>query len=91
MVTGKCQKAFRWEKFKKWNEHTGYFSGDNILGCGDADKIPSRLNVHLMKYSMSKSKPIDVGIAFTMGHIDTDWLVSPKYPFSLSATRSSLH
>jgi hypothetical protein len=73
------QEAQRWVKFKAWNKRTGYFKGDDMLSFGDTDEIPSRHVVQLMKHCQPARTPIDVGIAFTMSHLDwmfrTDWPV----------------
>ena len=81
------QEQMRWDKFIVWNKYHKVFNGDDMLVFGDADEVPSRKNIRLLKHCVPNRTPIDIGIAFTMSHVDwlfkTDWPVSNSYPFAL--------
>ena len=81
------QETRRWQKIVEWNNLTGYFGDDDLIGFGDADEIPSRKNVHLLKYcEWNRPLQTDVGIWFPMGRIDqafrTDYPIG-TYRYSL--------
>ena len=64
------QEQLRWEKIKEWNKYTKKFSGNDVIGFGDADEITSRRNIQLLKYCPLKSSSIDIGIWFPFGRMD---------------------
>lgn len=83
------QEYARWQKVSQWNELNGHFFKDtDIIGFGDADEIPSRLNVHLLKHCELRPevKKVDIGIWFLRGFMDkafrSDFPVF-GYPFTL--------
>jgi hypothetical protein len=80
------QERRRWEKFLQWNQETRFFANDDVIGFGDADQIPSRLNIHLIRYCEMSADMIDMGIWFPFGRIDqaftTDWPVSHNLPYT---------
>ncbi|KAJ3222401.1 hypothetical protein HK099_002345 [Clydaea vesicula] len=84
------QEHSRWTKFLEWNKNYQYFSDDDILGFGDADEIPSRQNLLLLKHcsiSRDVTKAIDIGIWFPLSYIKwafkTDFPVHRSVPYSL--------
>ena len=83
------QEQLRWEKIKQWNTYTKVFSGNDVIGFGDADKIASRENVQLLKYCPLKTPSIDVGIWFPFGRFDqaykSDFPVA-GHPYTLGKT-----
>ena len=64
------QEQLRWEKIKEWNKYTNTFSGNDVIGFGDADEIASRENVQLLKHCHLKAPSIDIGIWFPFGRFD---------------------
>ena len=81
------QERLRWEKIKEWNEYTKAFSGNDLIGFGDADEIASRENIHLLKHCPLKSPSIDIGIWFPFGRMDqafkSDFPISRQLPYTL--------
>ena len=82
------QERLRWEKIKEWNQYTKAFSGDDLIGFGDADEIASRENIQLLKNCPLKYSTIDVGIWFPFGRMDqafkSDFPISrQKHPYTL--------
>ena len=81
------QELSRWRKIRKWNEVTKSLKGRDIIGFGDADEIPSRKNIQLLKYCPLKFKSIDIGIWFPFGRMDqaykSDFPVSKEHKFTL--------
>lgn len=63
------QATKRWERIVQWNNQTNFFGPDDIIGFGDADEIPSRENVHLLKHCQMKQPRLDVGIWFPIADI----------------------
>lgn len=61
----------RWRLIKEWNNKTGFFGPDDVIGFGDTDEIASRQNVHSIKHCAFKSPAIDIGIWFPFGRLDT--------------------
>ena len=81
------QELTRWRKIRKWNEVTKALKGRDIIGFGDADEVPSRKNIQLLKYCPLKFKSIDIGIWFPFGRMDqaykSDFPVSKDHKFTL--------
>ncbi|KAJ3385284.1 hypothetical protein HDU92_003122 [Lobulomyces angularis] len=84
------QENQRWTKFIQWNEYHKVFGDEDVLGFGDADEIPSRKNVVLLKYckiSKNVKNAIDIGIWFPLSYIKwsfkTDFPVHSSVPYSL--------
>ena len=81
------EEKTRWLKVKKWNDITNSLSDNDLIGFGDADEIPSRKNIQLLKYCPLRSKSLDIGIWFPFGRIDqafkSDFPVSKKYKYTL--------
>jgi hypothetical protein len=83
------QERTRWKKIMEWNELERVFGPDDLIGFGDADEVPSRHNLQLLKYCTILGnqgyQALDVGIWFPFGRIDqafqTDHSV-PGYPYS---------
>ncbi|KAL3904779.1 MAG: hypothetical protein SGILL_009938, partial [Bacillariaceae sp.] len=71
------QSRRRWEKITEWNNKTGFFGPDDIIGLGDADEIPSRTNVNLFKHCQMTKPRVDVGIWFPLGNIS--YVYCPTY------------
>ena len=63
-----------------------FLSDDDMVGFGDADEVPSRFNLQLLRYCQPKGDMIDIGIWFPMGRLNnafqTDWPV-PDHPYAL--------
>lgn len=80
------QERRRYEKIMQWNAITGAFKPGDILGFGDADEVPSREVLQLLRTCHTKGPAVDVGIWFPFGRVDrafrTDWPV-PGHPFTL--------
>ena len=81
------QERLRWEKIKEWNKHTKAFSGNDLIGFGDADEIASRENIQLLKHCPLKSPSIDIGIWFPFGRMNqafkSDFPISRQFPYTL--------
>jgi len=82
------QEGKRWTKFQEWNIASKHFGPNDVLGFGDADEIPSRKNVQLLKFCNIKGSgnKLDIGIWFPYGKVDyafrTDWPVK-NHPYTL--------
>ena len=83
----RLQEEMRWRKIKQWNNITNVFSGNDIIGFGDADEIASRKNVQLLKYCPLKANSLDIGIWFPFGRLDqahkSSFPVSRRYRYTL--------
>ena len=67
-------------KFKKCIQYATAFSGDDLIGIGDAKKTASRENIQLLKNSPLKHPNIDIGIWFPFGKMDQSF--SSDFPIS---------
>ncbi|OUM70312.1 glycosyltransferase family 17 protein [Piromyces sp. E2] len=80
------QERLRWEKFLAWNEENKFFDDNDIIGFGDADEVPSRKAINVLKHCSGDYVSIDIGSQFFYGTYDVivkpDWPV-PDHPFSL--------
>ena len=80
------QEEMRWKSFVRWNDHMQFFGPDDVLGFGDADEIPSRENVHLLRHCEFAGPSVDIGSWFAWSQLDmafkTDWPV-PGNPWTL--------
>jgi hypothetical protein len=80
------QEQQRWTKFLEWNKVAKQLGPGDMIGFGDADEVPSRANVNLLKHCEPLKSVIDIGIWFPLGDITkafrTDHPV-PGHPFSL--------
>lgn len=80
------QERLRWEAFVQWNNHTRFFGKDDVIGFGDADEIPSRDNVNLLRHCEMAGPSVDIGLWFALGRLDRafrpDWPV-PGNPWTL--------
>lgn len=64
------QEQLRFKLFLQWNTNNGnYFTGDDIIGFGDTDEIPSFHNLILLKKCVMRGTT-DVGIWFTFGQVN---------------------
>ncbi|OUM60414.1 glycosyltransferase family 17 protein [Piromyces sp. E2] len=84
-VSENNQEKLRWEKFLKWNEENKFFEDKDVIGFGDADEIPSRKAINILKHCSGDYTSIDIGSLFVYGTYDTivksDWPI-PNHPFS---------
>ena len=81
------QEQRRFEKIIERNDQTKFFAEDDLIGFGDTDEIPSRINVHMLKHcEWQNNNPVDVGIWFPFGRINqafrTDWPIA-GHPYTL--------
>lgn len=83
------QEMQRWENIKRWNDKTHFFKPDDLIGFGDADEVPSRENLYLLKHCALKPgiQTVDIGIWFPKGRFNqafrTDFPVSLEHPYTL--------
>ena len=84
------QEQLRWEKIREWNKYTKKFSGNDVIGFGDADEITNRRNIQLLKHCPFKSSSIDIGIWFPFGRMDQAYKSDfplLNYPYTLGRIR----
>jgi hypothetical protein len=81
------QERRRFTKFLEWNEkQTVPFSDDDIIGFGDTDEVAWRNNVHSIKFCKLVKSPVDIGIWFPSGTVDTAFRTDfpvPGHPYTL--------
>lgn len=80
------KERLRWEAFVQWNNQTRFFDTNDLIGFGDADEIPSRGNVNLLRHCEMIGPSVDIGLWFALGRLDRafrpDWPV-PDNPWTL--------
>lgn len=82
----RLQEKTRWESFLRWNAHTQFFGPNDLVGFGDADEIPSRENVQLLRHCELAGPSVDIGSWFAHTRLNEafrpDWPV-PGNPWTL--------
>ncbi|OUM70313.1 glycosyltransferase family 17 protein [Piromyces sp. E2] len=77
-VSESNQERLRWEKFLAWNEENKFFDDNDIIGFGDADEIPSRKAINVLKHCSGNYVSIDIAAQFFYGTYDV--IVRPDWP-----------
>jgi len=67
------QEKQRWLRFQAWNDVKNEFGDDDILIFGDADEIPCRRTLNLVKHcSLAADEQVDIGIVFAPSDVCRD-------------------
>jgi len=81
------QEILRWKKFLNWNEENKFFNDNDLIGFGDADEIPSRKAINILKHCSGDYVSLDIGSLFVYGTYDT--IVKPDWSIVTSRDKPS--